>query len=186
MIRMAQGKRGMGFEELVNYANAQYKEKHIALVDKLPTPVKVLQSKGVQVLKGFFEAKSTVDYYGMYRGRPLVFEAKSTELETRYKLDTLREHQVEYLREASSYGAIAFVLVEFSKLHEVYYVPVKLILSAWDMSKDGGAKSIPYDVLSRSCYQVHQGRGIVLDYLAVVDVVIHQLADQTVESAHIT
>jgi recombination protein U len=66
---MAQGNRGAAFENLINSTNESYENRELAVINKRSTPVKVTRSKGTKVLAGFFEAKSTVDYDGIYRGR---------------------------------------------------------------------------------------------------------------------
>lgn len=66
---MGQGNRGAAFENLLNYTNESYENRELAVINKRSTPVKVTRSKGTKVLAGFFEAKSTVDYDGIYRGR---------------------------------------------------------------------------------------------------------------------
>ncbi|KFL63443.1 recombination U family protein [Bacillus cereus ATCC 10876] len=56
---MGLGNRGMAFEKLINLANEMYQRGGVALINKRPTSVKVIKSKGSQVIKGFYEAKST-------------------------------------------------------------------------------------------------------------------------------
>lgn len=68
---MGQENSGMAFEMLINLANEMYQSGGVALINKRPTPVKVLKSKGGRVLSGFYEAKSTVDYDGVYKGRAI-------------------------------------------------------------------------------------------------------------------
>lgn len=83
---MGLGNRGMHFEKLINLANEMYQIGRVALINKRPTPVKVIKSKGSQVINGFYESKSTVDYDCVYKGRAIAFEAKSTENATRFDL----------------------------------------------------------------------------------------------------
>lgn len=66
---VGQGNLGAAFENLINYTNESYEHRGVAVINKRSTPVKVTRSKGTKVLAGFFEAKSTVDYDGIYRGR---------------------------------------------------------------------------------------------------------------------
>ncbi|WP_179863044.1 Holliday junction resolvase RecU [Bacillus thuringiensis] len=47
---MGLGNRGMVFEIIINLANEMYQRGGVALINKRPTPVKVLKSKGVRVL----------------------------------------------------------------------------------------------------------------------------------------
>lgn len=171
---MSTGNRGMALETLINHANAQYMEKGIAVVNKRPTPVKIMRTQGTRITAAVLESKSTVDYEGVYRGHSLQFEAKQTREETRFPLDNFHAHQVEHMRRCMKAGAICFVILEFSQHHEIYYVTGKLIVDAWDAGERGGRKSIPYEDIAVTCYQLSSGNGIVLDYLAVVDKHIQQ------------
>lgn len=166
---MPHGNRGMALEELINFANKQYLFRGLAVIHKRPTPVKIIRTKGTRITSAVLESKSTVDYEGVYRGKSLQFEAKQTKEKTRFPLDNIHEHQVEHIRACTKQGAVTFVIVEFTAWHKVFYVPGKLILEAWDAAGRGGRKSIPYDDIERVCFPVAQGRGVVLDYLAVVD-----------------
>ena len=80
------------------------------LISKRPAPVKVL-NKGGRVLNEFYEAKSTVDYDGVYKGRAITFEAKSTEKDTRFDLKNIAQYQLDYLEKAEKMGAICFFLM---------------------------------------------------------------------------
>ncbi len=60
-MKSNQGKRGMQLENMINLTNQTYNFKGAAVVNKRPTPVKVMKSKGTRVLSGYFESKSTVD-----------------------------------------------------------------------------------------------------------------------------
>ncbi len=116
----------------------------MALINKRPTPMKVLKSKGGRVLSGFYEAKSTVDYDGMYKGRATAFEAKSTENATRFDFKNIAQHQLHYLEKAEKMGAICFFLIEFSENKSVFVVPLSVIQSYVRMShQPKGKKSIP-------------------------------------------
>ena len=141
---MGQGNRGMAFEMLINLANEMYQRGGVALINKRPTPVKVIKSKGSQVINGFYEAKSTVDYDGMCKGRAIAFEAKASENATRFDLKNIAQHQLDYLEKAEEMGAICFFLIEFSKDKSVFAVPLSIIQSYVRMShQPKGKKSIP-------------------------------------------
>lgn len=162
------GNRGMAFEELLNIANQQYKQRGIALINKRPTPVKVLKSKGTQVLKGFYETKSTVDYDGIYNGQAIAFEAKSVQGK-RFDLKNIHPHQLNYLENASKHGATTFFLIEFRDTHQVFFTPLSMIKFYQKQAEKGGRKSIPLDDFNVYAYEVQNGRGVILDYLAIVD-----------------
>lgn len=167
-MKHSQGNRGMAFEQLINLANKQYQNKGLALINKRPTPVKVLKSKGTQILRGFYEAKSTVDYDGIYNGRAITFEAKSVSGK-RFDLKNIHDHQLQYLKDAEKHGAVAFLLIEFRDIKKIFFTPLSMIRLAIKRAKDGGRKSIPIDEFQVHATEIEQGRGVVLDYLIAVD-----------------
>jgi recombination protein U len=173
---VSSGNRGMELEQLINYANQQYMTKGIAVINKRPTPVKIMRTQGTRITSAILEAKSTVDYEGVYRGKSLQFEAKQTREKTNFPLKNIHPHQVEHLRACGRQGAVTFLIVDFTAWHRIYYVPGKVIVDAWDRGEAGGRKSVPYDDIERLCFPISQGRGVVLDYLAVVDQAISQEA----------
>lgn len=164
-----QANRGMSLEQLINHANAQYLSKGVAVVHKRPTPVKILKTQGSRITSAVLESKSTVDYQGVYNGHALEFEAKQTTEKASFPLKNFHAHQVEHIRKCMQAGAICFVVMEFTKHHEIYFVPGKLIVDAWDAAERGGRKSIPHDDVQVMCYELKSGNGVALDYLSVVD-----------------
>lgn len=169
---MHYGNRGAAFESLINMANIQYDNAGIALVHKRPTPVKVLKSKGHKVTNGVYEAKSTVDYDGIYKGKAIYFEAKSVK-GNRFKLDNLHDHQMKHLEKTFNLGAVCFLLIEFSDSKTIYFVPYTVMKFYVDKSKatyaPRGSKSIPQDDFDVYAYGVKSTNRSLLDYLYWVD-----------------
>jgi recombination protein U len=163
------GNRGMGLEMLINYTNQIYAQKRWAVVNKRPTPVKIVKTSGTRILSAYLESASTVDYEGCYQGRSLQFEAKSTREKTRFPLDNFHQHQIDHMRACINQGAIVFTILEFSKLNETFYVPAKMITQAWDKHSIGGPASIPYVEIHEQCAHINSTRGVPLDYLSVID-----------------
>ena len=159
--------RGQSFEMLINIINTQYKHQGIALINKRPTPIKVLKSKGNKITMATFESKSTVDYDGTYRGKSIAFEAKSTEL-SRFPLEMLADHQLKYLIDSAKHGAISFLLVEFRKQQKIFLCPIKFINEYYVQQASGGRKSIPLIDFETYLHEVPRHR-VALDYLAIVD-----------------
>lgn len=148
----------------------------MALINKRPTPVKVLKSKGGRVLNGFYEAKSTVDYDGVYKGRAIAFEAKSTQSLTRFDLSNIAQHQLDYLEKAEKMGAICFFLIEFSKDKSVFAVSLSVIQSYVRMSQQPkGKKSIPRADFDIYGYLVDQTERAPVDYLQYVEEAVAQV-----------
>jgi recombination protein U len=163
------GNRGMGLEQVINYANQIYGHKNMAVVNKRPTPVKIMKTSGTRILSAYLESASTVDYEGCYQGRSLQFEAKSTKEKTRFPLDNFHQHQIDHMKACINQGAIVFTILEFSKLNETFYVPAKMITQAWDNHSAGGTASITYAEIHEQCEHIMPARGVPLDYLAVID-----------------
>ncbi|PEI73447.1 Holliday junction resolvase RecU [Bacillus wiedmannii] len=167
---MGQGNRGMAFEKLINLSNEMYQREGVALINKRATPVKVLKSAGGRVLNGFYEAKSTVDYDGVYKGRAVAFEAKSTQSLTRFDLSNIAQHQLDYLEKAEKMGAVCFFLIEFSKDQTVFLVPASVIQSYVRMShQPNGKKSISRADFDIYGYLVEQTERAPVDYLQYID-----------------
>ncbi|MDZ5607045.1 Holliday junction resolvase RecU [Bacillus pseudomycoides] len=168
---MGYGNRGMSFELLLNISNRMYKERGIGVFNKRPTPIKVLKTdKKGNITKSCWQEKSTVDYDGVYKGRAVYFEAKSTEETTRFPLDNIHRHQIDYLEDTQAMGAICFFLIEFKKDKVVYFVPVSLVIEYYQaMLYDGGRKSIPREEFNKRAYIVEHTDRALVDYLFHVD-----------------
>lgn len=167
---MALGNRGMHFEKLINLSNEMYQREGVALINKRPTPVKVTKSAKGRITGGYFESKSTVDYDGVYKGRAVAFEAKSTESLTRFDLKNIAQHQLDYLEKAEKMGAVCFFLIEFSKDKTVFLVPASVIQSYVRMShQPNGKKSIPKADFDIYGYLVEQTERAPVDYLQYID-----------------
>ncbi|BAU28206.1 recombination protein U [Aneurinibacillus soli] len=167
---MSHANRGMAFEKLLDYTNKMYENAGMALINKRPTPVKIMGQNSRGMIHGYLEKPSTVDYDGVCKGRAIVFEAKSTKELTRFPLGNIHEHQVEYMRKCHKCGAIAFLLVEFAAHQTVYLLPYTLLAQYWEKAKNGkrGTKSIPLQEMDVYAYQVNKGR-VPVDYLTVVE-----------------
>lgn len=71
----SRGLRGSVLEELINYANQKYKDKDLALIQKIPTPITPVRfdKESRHITLAYFEKKSTVDYIGADRCREFLF-----------------------------------------------------------------------------------------------------------------
>lgn len=167
------GKRGQAFEYTLDYTNQVYKNKGIALINKRPTPVRVLKSRGAKVITGFYEAKSTVDYDGIYQGKAITFEAKTTKNKS-FPLSMVADHQIKYLDQAERQGATSFLIVQMRVLDDVFLIPNNMLQKYVKNAQKGGKKSIPIDDLEVYAHLVESQNGIPLDYLSVVDRLIDE------------
>ena len=96
----SRGLRGSTLEELINHTNELYREKGLALVQKIPTPitpVKIDKENG-NISLAYFEKDSTVDYIGVVQGVPICFDAKECATDT-FNMRNIHEHQIAFMRD---------------------------------------------------------------------------------------
>lgn len=78
------GLRGSTLEDLINRTNDSYREKKLALIQKIPTPITPIQidKSSRHITLAYFDQKSTVDYIGAVQGIPVCFDAKECSAST--------------------------------------------------------------------------------------------------------
>ncbi|MBQ0009360.1 MAG: Holliday junction resolvase RecU [Firmicutes bacterium] len=162
------GNRGMAFESDINETNEYYKNRGLCLVTKRPTPINVVEvdySRGAIIKNAYFEKQSTTDYNGVYNGRYLDFEAKSTRKKTSFPLANISRHQIEHLKNVIKHKGIAFFIIEFSTFDEVYYLNAQYVINYYEK---GERKSIPYDAVKEHGKRIKKAYIPRLDYLAII------------------
>ena len=72
------GLRGSGLEDLINYTIESLREKKLAVIQKVPTPITPIEidKQTRHITLAYFDQKSTVDYVGAVQGIPVCFDAK--------------------------------------------------------------------------------------------------------------
>ena len=163
------GNRGMDLEEDINLSNDYYKNNGLCLITKRPTPINVVKvdyTKGAIITNAYFEKQSTTDYNGVYKGKYIDFEAKSTIKTTSFPLSNISVHQIEHLKNVLKHQGIAFFIIEFAKLEEVYLLDASYVI---DFYEHGERKSIPYDEFLKHGHQIKKGFAPRLNYLEIID-----------------
>ena len=137
-------------EELINYTNEYYKEKGLALVQKIPTPITPIKidKESSQITLAYFEKDSTVDYIGVCQGVPICFDAKECSKDV-FSLQNIHDHQLEFMENFEKQEGIAFLIILFTHRNEFYYMRYSEIKGYVDRVKDGHAKNFRYDELSK-------------------------------------
>ena len=161
--------RGMNLEEAINITNEYYLDKQIAVVHKKPTPIQIVKidyTNGARICDAYFKSPSTTDYNGVYKGKYLDFEAKETQNKTSFPFHNIGDHQLKHLEDVLKQGAIAFLIISFTKLNEIYFVDAKLIL---DYYHNESRKSIPYDYIKENGHLIKQGYFTRVDYIEIID-----------------
>ncbi|MCD8329605.1 MAG: Holliday junction resolvase RecU [Lachnospiraceae bacterium] len=159
------GLRGSTLEEMINFSLARYREKHLALIQKIPTPIKPIDidKESRHITLAYFDQKSTVDYIGVVQGVPVCFDAKECAADT-IPLQNIHEHQIRFMNDFEEQGGVAFILLYLTHRDECFYIPLRELEIFWNRAAEGGRKSFTYAELSR-CYPVHSVRGLPLHFL---------------------
>ena len=159
------GLRGSTLEDLINRTNDSYREKGLALIQKVPTPITPISidKESRHITLAYFDQKSTVDYIGAVQGIPVCFDAKECAAST-FPLQNLHPHQVAFMREFEQQGGVSFILVSYTGLEEMYYVPFRHGEKFWRRMEEGGRKSFTYDEVDKA-FRVRAFREFFVHYL---------------------
>ena len=62
----SRGLRGSTLEDFINHTNEKYRDSGLALIQKIPTPIKPINidKENRHITLAYFDQKSTVDYIG--------------------------------------------------------------------------------------------------------------------------
>lgn len=161
----SRGLRGQTLEELINLTNQKYRDNKLALIQKIPTPIKPIQidSASRHITLAYFEQRSTVDYIGAVQGIPVCFDAKECATDT-FPLQNVHEHQIQFMEEFESQGGVAFLLIYFVHKDIFYYLKFTKLKEFWERAKNGGRKSFRFEELEGK-YQLSPYNGVCVHYL---------------------
>ncbi|MBP5385709.1 MAG: Holliday junction resolvase RecU [Lachnospiraceae bacterium] len=161
----SRGLRGSTLEDLVNRTNEKYLENHLALIQKIPTPITPINidKHNHQITLAYFDQKSTVDYIGAVQGIPVCFDAKECSKDT-FALANIHEHQVAFMKEFERQGGIAFFLVFYSGKDLFYYLRLAKLLEFWERMEEGGKKSFRFEEIEQD-YILSSKQGVFVPYL---------------------
>lgn len=157
--------KGMLFEEEIIKANEGYKNRGLALIQKISTPWQVVR-KGKKIISAFPVEKSTLDFRETIKPEiSISFDCKESEDEKGLPLKYIEDHQIEYIRNALEIGETSFILCYMKKYDKRVLIPGSIVLDYWDRWKANKGKRgfnyIPMDIMK----EVKSRNGIVLDYI---------------------
>jgi len=172
--KKAYGNRGMSLEDDINETNKYYLAMDRAVIHKKPTPIQIVRvhypkRSAAVITEAYFQAKSTTDYNGIYRGKHIDFEAKETRNKTIFPLANIHEHQFQHMQQVLNHGGITFMIVRFTELDETYLLPANILLSFWENMLAGGRKSIPLETFQKDGYLIPFHYQARVDYLKIID-----------------
>lgn len=164
----SRGLRGSTLEDMINRTNEKYAEHHLALIQKIPTPITPIKidKENRQITLAYFEQKSTVDYIGAVQGIPVCFDAKECASDT-FSLQNIHEHQVRFMEQFEQQGGVAFFLIFYTHRDLLYYLPYEMLRFFWDRAREGGRKSFRFEELNPQ-YQLPKKNGILVPYLELL------------------
>lgn len=161
----SRGLRGSVLEEMINRTNEIYLSEHLALIQKIPTPITPIDMdhKTKQITLAYFDKKSTVDYIGVVQGIPVCFDAKECAT-SRFSLQNIHEHQVSFMTEFERQEGIAFFLIHFTGEDIFYYMRLSELMVFWNRALEGGRKSFNISELNLE-YIIDDVNGPIIPYL---------------------
>ncbi|MCM1468562.1 MAG: Holliday junction resolvase RecU [Alistipes sp.] len=167
-IWKTRGLRGSTLEDLINQSNEKYRTSRLALIQKVPTPIKpiTIDKETRHITLAYFDQKSTVDYIGCVQGIPVCFDAKECNVST-FALQNIHEHQVRFMREFEEQGGVSFIILYFTAKDEMYYIPFSDIIKFWERAENGGRKSFTYEEVNKE-FKIRSHSGIMVHYLEML------------------
>ena len=170
----SRGLRGSFLEELVNMTNDKYRSQKLALVQKVPTPIKpiTIDQTTRHITLAYFEQKSTVDYIGVVQGIPICFDAKECATD-RFPLANVHEHQIRFMKEFEEQDGITFLLIYFKAKDTFMYLPYAKLDRFWRRMEEGGAKHFKYEELDPA-YEISTYSGTFVHYLEQIQMDLEQ------------
>lgn len=162
--------RGMSLEEDISLSNEYYLQNNLAVIYKKPTPVQIVKvdypkRAAAKIVEAYYKTPSTTDYNGVYKGRYVDFEAKETKAKT-FPFHNISKHQIDHLQRIVNHGGIAFVIIAFTTLNEVYLIDASHVIHDY---YQGSRQSMTYERIKSLGHLIPQGYQPRLDYLKVID-----------------
>lgn len=158
----SRGLRGSVLEEFINQTCGQYRERNLALIQKVPTPITPvrIEKESRHITLAYFDQKSTVDYIGVVQGIPVCFDAKECHTDN-FPLQNIHEHQVRFMGDFEKQDGIAFLILYFSHRDEIYYMRYEEMLKFWNRGQNGGRKHFKYEELNSKWFLTRNGNYLV-------------------------
>ena len=161
----SRGLRGSVLEEMINRSNVVYREKGLALIQKVPTPITPINidKETRHITLAYFDQKSTVDYIGAVQGIPVCFDAKECKTDN-FSLQNIHEHQFKFMEDFEGQGGVAFIIIFYTHRDEKYYIPFKDIRKFVCRAAGGGLKHFKYEEIDKK-YIIRSKGNVLVHYL---------------------
>ena len=157
-------KIGSKFEDKVKKVCEELKRKKIALIYKVGTEWKIIRGKYGKIVNAFPMGTNFVDFVGVYKGRSISIETKTTENKTSFSLSNIQEEQYEYFKDYEIFGGLGYYIIEFRELKEVYLVES---MKVEEFRINATSKSIPIAWFRENAIQLDFDKLNFIDYINV-------------------
>ena len=162
--------RGMSLEEDISLSNQYYLDNNLAVIYKKPTPIQIVKvdyprRESAKIVEAYYKTPSTTDYNGLYKGRYVDFEAKETKTLS-FPFTNISLHQINHLDKVIHHGGIAFLIIAFTKVNEVYLLDASFMVEAY---RKNDRKSLRYETIKEKGHLIRQGFLPRLHYLEIID-----------------
>lgn len=115
-------------ESIINRTIKKCEQNNLGIFHKKEVPINFSgihsKDKSIVLEKAWIKSKSTTDYYGVFAGRFITFEAKSTHSDM-LPLGNIKPHQLNYLNNVVKHDGVAFVIVAFLVYEEFFAFPIQ-------------------------------------------------------------
>lgn len=172
--RIFHNNRGMNLENDINISNQYYIDTKQAFIYKKPTPIKIKKvdyptksnrTSNIIIKEAYFEAPSTTDYNGLYKGKYIDFEAKETNNKKYFPLENIHKHQMNHLRNIIENGGIGFLIIRFIEYNKTFLLFAEDFFSYID---NATRQSIPYEYFVEKGHEIKEKYTPRLDYLEII------------------
>lgn len=156
----SRGLRGSALEQLINQTIRSYRDRGLALIQKVPTPITPIHIDQAtrHITLAYFDRKSTVDYLGVVQGIPVCFDAKECAEDT-FPLANIHPHQIAFMTDFERQKGISFLMLAFTSRSEFYYMPYAEVMAFWKRREYGGRKSFLISELDPAYFLNVEGDG---------------------------
>lgn len=148
--------RGMYLESIINYTIEIYNNERKALIFK--SSPKIIINNG----RYYFLNQSTVDYHGVYQGKYLCFEAKTSE-KSFLPWKNIKLHQWSFLTLAYQNQAISFIIIYFT-IYKKYY----LIFTSQLITLRAAKSTINFQWVKKNGHEIKVTGPFLLDFIKIL------------------
>lgn len=161
----SRGLRGSTLEDMINHTNEYYRQKNLALVQKIPTPITPIKidKNSSQITLAYFEKDSTVDYIGVVQGVPICFDAKECATDT-FTMRNIHEHQIQFMSDFEKQDGVSFLVIMFTGRNKLYYMRFSELIGYLKRTENGHPNNFKYSELDPN-YFIDSKGGALVHYL---------------------